>query len=465
MLRIYHPPTYTSERRYIYDVLLRGFLGLEYRASAEARRDVRITSPELQAEKELILADVLFQTPENEWLTLASLPERPLDLWEVPKDHVDARLVSQKLPVVYGRRLSDGSFCKVSRPNVTLGLDTFGSAFFALTRYEEVVKPDRDARERFPAAASLAYQEGFLDRPIVNEYLEVLWWALKRLWPTLRRKRRAFRVCPSHDVDRPFCTESLLRTAKGIVDDVAQRRNLALAGRRVRSFARLRSGDPDADVCNTFDFIMDLSEKHALRSSFYFIPDRSAGMIDGNYSIDGPWIRGLLRRVHERGHEVGLHLSYNTFRDPPRVRREFDLLLKATESEGISQRAWGGRQHYLRWEAPTTWQAWADAGLDYDSTLSFADRIGFRCGVCYDYSVFNLRTRVALRLRERPLIVMEDSALRERYMNLTFEQARREIGKLKERCKQFEGDFTLLWHNHRLVDERERELYRDVVLS
>jgi hypothetical protein len=172
-----------------------------------------------------------------------------------------------------------------------------------------------------------------------------------------------------------------------------------------------------------------------------------------------------LRRVHERGHEVGLHLSYNTFRDPPRVRREFDLLLKATESEGISQRAWGGRQHYLRWEAPTTWQAWADAGLDYDSTLSFADRIGFRCGVCYDYPVFNLRTRVALRLRERPLIVMEDSALRERYMNLTFEQARREIGKLKERCKQFEGDFTLLWHNHRLVDERERELYRDVVLS
>jgi len=40
-----------------------------------------------------------------------------------------------------------------------------------LTRYEEVVKSVKDEHERFPARASLAYREGFLMRPIVNEYL------------------------------------------------------------------------------------------------------------------------------------------------------------------------------------------------------------------------------------------------------------------------------------------------------
>ena len=50
-------------------------------------------------------------------------------------------------------------------------------------------------------------------------------------------------------------------------------------------------------------------------------------------------------------------------------------------------------------------------------------------------------------------------------MGLTFEQARQEIGRLKERCKLFGGDFTMLWHNSWLVDEHERELYRDVVVS
>lgn len=462
-LQISHPPTYRAERRYIHDVLLTGFLGLEYQAREEMRSDVRVSLQGDASCKELILADVLFQTPEHEWLALASLPNQPLDLWSPSEDSVDAKLVSPRVPIIYGARLPGGSYYEGSRSKATLGVDIFGSAFFMLTRYEEVVKLDRDARERFPAEASLAYQEAFLDRPIVNEYLEVLWWALKRLWPGLRRQSRAFRVCLSHDVDRPHCTESLPRTLKGIVNDVVRRKDPVLAERRARSFARVRREDLTADLCNTFDFIMDLSEDHGLSSSFNFMSARSAGMIDGNYSLNQPWIRKLLRSISERGHEVGIHPSYNTFRSPERVRREFHLLLKVSETEGIVQREWGGRQHYLRWEAPTTWQAWEDSGLDYDATLSFADRIGFRCGICYEYQVFNLRTSEVLRLREQPLIVMESSALRKRYMGLTFDQAQREVVSLKERCKLFDGDFTLLWHNTELVDEHERELYRSIL--
>jgi hypothetical protein len=51
-----------------------------------------------------------------------------------------------------------------------------------LTRYEEVVKSDRDEHDRYLATASLDYQEGFLERPIFNEYLEILWACIKRLW-------------------------------------------------------------------------------------------------------------------------------------------------------------------------------------------------------------------------------------------------------------------------------------------
>lgn len=463
MLHVRHPPTYFAERRYIYDVLLQDFLGLEYQAEAEARRDVCITVTGSSPRSELILADCLFQTPEVGWLKPASLPGRPLHLWDTREDRVDARLVSRRLPVVYGSRLSGGSFCEASRSKATLGLDVFGSAFFALTRYEEVVKQDRDARERFPSAASLAYQEGFLDRPIVNEYLEVLRWALERLWPGLRTRRRVFRMCLSHDLDRPFCTRGLPLTLKGVINDIIGRRAPAVAGRRILSFARVQSGNLDADICNTFDFIMDLSEKHGLMSTFNFMTDRSGGAVDANYSMNDPWIRSLMRRMHERGHEVGLHTSYNTFDDPPRVQNEFARLRRIAESESIAQREWGGRQHYLRWNAPVTWQAWESAGLDYDSTLTFADHTGFRCGVCYEYRVFNLQTRTALKLRERPLIAMDASVLSKDYMGQSFEQAAHNLAELKERCRLFDGDFTLLWHNNLLVQEGERELYRDLV--
>ena len=78
--------------------------------------------------------------------------------------------------------MTQESYYAESDGGIQLGLDIFGSVFFMITRYEEVVKSDRDEYDRFPAAASLAYQEGFLDRPIVNEYLEILWTCMKRLW-------------------------------------------------------------------------------------------------------------------------------------------------------------------------------------------------------------------------------------------------------------------------------------------
>ena len=88
--------------------------------------------------------------------------------------------MSDRLPIVYGRRLSNGSYLEISDSGIRLGVDVLGSAFFMLTRYEELVRSERDPRDRFPATMSLAYRERFLDRPIVNEYAEILW-ALKRV--------------------------------------------------------------------------------------------------------------------------------------------------------------------------------------------------------------------------------------------------------------------------------------------
>ncbi len=465
MLRITHPPTYLPERIYIFDVLFRQFLGLEYVTEVELRSDVKISCENAPPDKVLLVKDVWFQQPEASWLQAASLPEQPLERWDATHSPIHSLLVRDHLPIIYGERLSNGSFIELGDSFIVLGIDIFASAFFMLTRYEEVVRTERDSHERFPATASLAYQEGFLDRPIVNEYLEILWWGLARLWPELQRKARAFQLVLSHDVDWPLgvAPRNLRQVGRALAGDVIKRRSFELAMRRVQSLVQVRQGNADADLNNTFDLIMTLSERHGLRSSFYFITDHPAGEIDGVYSLDDPWMRKLLRRIHERGHEIGLHPSYNTFRDASQLHRESLQLRKALAEEGIIQQEIGGRQHYLRWEGPTTWQIWDDAGLAYDSTLSFADHAGFRCGTCYEYSVFNLRTRRDLRLRERPLIVMEGSLLAEQYMNLPREQARQEIGKLKERCRQFQGDFTLLWHNSMLIHSRDAALYQSVV--
>ena len=347
-----------------------------------------------------------------------------------------------------------------------IGFDLFGGAFFLLTRYEEVARPVRDRHDRFPATASVAYRAGFLDRPVVNEYVELLWQCLQRLWPRLERRPRSPRILLSHDVDWPVVTlrRSRPQTIRAAAGDLVRRRDWRLAVDRWRSWGAVRAGDWDADVGNTFDFIMSESERHGLSSAFNFIAGHSAGAIDGAYTLDDPWIRSLLRRIHDRGHEIGLHPSYNTYLDPERTKAEFARLREACQDLGIEQAVWGGRQHYLRWRNPQTWQNWADAGLTYDSTLGFADEIGFRGGVCYEYPVFNLLTRQRLDLVERPLIVMDATLLGDSDRpggSVSPAAAIAQIVALSDRCRQFDGDFTLLWHNTWLLQESQKAAYQE----
>lgn len=385
-VQVVHPPGYAAERAYAARVLLGEFLGLEVGVAED-----RVERWEVRCDGQTVtVPDVLFRTPEQDWLTPASLPA------------------------------GGGLY----------GDDLFGNAFFLLTRYEEAVAGGRDEHDRFPAEASLAVREGLIERPLVNEYADALWEALRRIAPRLERRRRSFRVAPSHDVDYPSSTLRLRLSAL----------------RR----GELRAALP-RDPFDTFDLLMDESERRGLRSAFYFIAE------DAPYSLDDPRIRELLRRIHRRGHELGYHASYGAFRDPGRTRREFDRLVAVCEQEGIRQEVWGGRHHFLRWE-PATWTAWEDAGLAYDSTLTFTNRPGFRAGSCYEYPVFDLRARRELRLRERPLVLMDTPTLDR--LGLGDDELVALIERLRAECRRFAGAFTVLWHNNWLVTERQRRLLR-----
>ena len=367
------------------------------------------------------------------------------------------------LPVLFGRKSANSDYFSADGDNASLGLDVFGSAFFLLTRYEELAIPQRDSHERFTASSSLATQANFLMRPLVNEYLEVLWAALTQVFPQLQRKPRTFRLIVSHDVDQPFggAGRSPMRVARSVASDLRKGRSPVLAFERVSAWLTHNfAGDP----CNTFDYLMRESEKRGLASAFYFICGHSGGAIDGDYDLSHPRIQSLMQSIHDRGHEIGLHPSYNTFRSPERLAEEFARLRATAATLGIDQPAWGGRQHYLRWQNPITWQLWNDAGLAYDSSLAFSDSIGFRGSVCYEYPVFNLTTRQKLTLRERPLVVMEVSLWD--YMGIPeneTDSALTRISPLLEASKRYNGDFTLLWHNHNFRFPAQKRLYEQLL--
>ena len=434
------PAAYEPERRYIVDVVLRDWLGLDCELRTVDRHDVRIATTADPGGSCVLLPDVLFATRPADWLSEASLP--PVRM-------------SGGLPILYGAVAADAGAER-------LEIDVFGSAFFMLTRYEELAIADRDSYGRFPASASIASRAGFLGTPVVDAYVELLWEALQRTWPGLQRRPRAFEVVLTHDVDDPLATldHGPRDVARQLGGDLVRRRDPRLAARRARSLLGDRSLDPN----NTFDFLMSVSERHELRSAFYFLAHRDDRPRVGAYLFEDPWVRSLIGRIGRRGHEVGLHPSLCTYRDAARTSEELARLLRVAEAEGVRQDEWGGRQHFLRWTNPETWRNWEAAGLDYDSTLAYAESVGFRTGTCHPYRVFDLRERRPLRLREMPFQIMDVTLLSS--MALTLDAARAAVMEIAAECRRYGGCLGILWHNNTLLrTDREKRWYEELVAA
>lgn len=377
--------------------------------------------------------------------------------WESPlQDPIPAPGASV-LPVPLIARVENG---------YSFGYDVLGLCYWMLTRREEVGRVELDDHERFPATRSHAFRHGYLERPLVDEWLHVLGQVVQRVWPHIQLKvlRPSMRV--SHDVDSPsrYAFESVTGLIRTVSGDLLRRRTPSSLIRGPWLWINSRTGLHPKDPSNTFEWIMDKSDEQGLKSAFYFICGRTSPREDASYEIEDARIRKLLRRIHERGHEIGLHPSYRTFQAPQVLAEEALRLKRICAEEGISQKEWGGRMHFLRWETPTTLHGWERADMDYETTLSYADRPGFRCGTCHEYAAFDPVEDKQLQVRIRPLIAMECTVIAARYLGLgDGEAAYEKFIHLKRACEAVGGSFTVLWHNSHLEKPAHRRLYSRVL--
>ena len=399
------------------------------------------------------------------------LPERSWASRDVPFTHWDAALegwqsiLDLTLPAPGVSELPTPLIERCAQCHV-IHYDILGLTYWMLARVEELGSSALDAHGRFSAKSSHAFKNGYLERPVIDEWMHLLGQVITRQWPNIRLAEHTFETRPSHDVDAPSCYAfttplSLLRRMGG---GILRRRDVGTfflaPWIRARSQANIHSSDP----FNTFDWIMDASEKNGLKSAFYFICGRTDRKRDSDYEIEHPAIRRLLKRIHERGHEIGLHPSYGTYLDAAKVRQETERLRRVCNEERIHQPTWGCRMHFLRWSHPVTLRALEAAGFQYDSTMGYPDHVGFRCGTCHEYPAYDPDEKRIMNIRIRPLIAMECSIIDSKYMGLgATQQALLKLKQLKRSCMRVGGAFTLLWHNSRLHDQNERDIYRNVI--
>lgn len=309
--------------------------------------------------------------------------------------------------------------------------DFVAATYFHASRAEEHATRARDAHDRFRAADSHAARHGHLARPIIDEWAAQLqaWCGLLGL--PLARRGGDFYIGLTHDVDQVSGG-----WAEAIFHALKQRHR---PGETLRTTAailrdRMRGRDPYW----TFAHLLAIETELGVRSSFYFLP-RTGQRRDARYDWNAPRFRELFDTLRAGGWEIGLHGSYAAV-DQGCLSEERTALEHASRGPII-----GGRQHYLRFDVRTGFDAYQEAGLRYDSSLGYAEALGFRAGLCRPYRPFCPLRRTALELLEIPLIIM-DTTLRN-YLKVPVEEVWARMLPCLEQVRAHRGAVAILWHN------------------
>ncbi len=421
MLTIETTADFLPEKEYCFHVLLREMLGVAYQLVVGKGKDYTIRLPNGGT---LIVEDHFFQVvSDGNYLNNKYLPQDAS-----PFTYEDAGVT-----VLFGTPEIERQL-QQENPAIRCGVDVFASAFFMLTRWEEYVLPDRDEYGRFPAYASAAVRYHFLDRPVVNEWADLLWGLLGQLDWRQPRPERTFRISVSCDVDHPRLWWSAADRFKTLAGSLFIRNNPKETLFWLKKYV-FRSGDP----YDVFEEWLDIFEQHGIQAQFNFLGDRPTSS-DCYYPIRHPFLQNTIEKIAARGHGIGFHPSFEAFDRPELFEHELESVRQVSPVPVTN-----GRQHYLRFAAPATWQIWEKSGMAWDSTLGYSEAEGFRCGICHDFPVFDFLERKMLRLREKPLIAMDVTlALYQKY---TPAEASERLEQLRRQVVKHKGEFVCLWHN------------------
>ncbi|MGB6035029.1 MAG: polysaccharide deacetylase family protein, partial [Cryomorphaceae bacterium] len=352
----------------------------------------------------------------------------------------------KKFPIlsIYGK----SSLSIVDHNQIHLGSDIIGSTFFMLSRWEEAVITHRDNHDRFDYQSSLSVKMGFYQRPVVNEYVELLWELCRFLNPELKRVSRTYTCTLTSDIDelRKWKRPKLLFESLylNLVKGRWRRTSIDL-----ENFLKAKN-NPEKDYYNNLDYLIRKSAD--LNAVFYLKTGHSHPKHDKNqYKLVDHAVE--LQRAESQGVELGIHPNYNTYLDSDQLKSDVEIL-----ESYLGHSIHSVRQHYLRFSVPETWRIQAEAGLRSDSTMIYPHRGGFRTGTCYSFPVFDFKADRQLDLIESPLQLMETS-----YLSSGFDLLIDDAKKLISEVKKYHGNFVFLWHNGNLVYPEDRTHFESLI--
>jgi hypothetical protein len=314
---------------------------------------------------------------------------------------------------------------------VIINYDIIAAGFYLLSNWQEYVCGSKDMYGRFLFTESVQHQLKITEIPVVNYYFDILKNAIEigykiklnnKLWDG-----KNLSVCITHDID--LCESAWLQ---GSYRELRKGHIFS----PVKLIARKIFG---TDEWFNFRKIIEIENSYKCNSTFFFLPeDRTRnGIPNADYKITDPKFNKIFDLIEGNGSEVAVHGSIGTHNAGAHLRTEI-----AKTGREIS----GNRFHFLMYDAFYSPEVLSSSGLKYDSTLGFAEAVGFRNSICHPFYLYDIKNKRITDVVEIPLTVM-DVTFEKKYMKMEKEEAYKKMVALLEETEKFNGCFTLLWHN------------------
>lgn len=313
--------------------------------------------------------------------------------------------------------------------------DIFAASFYLISRYEEYLPHVKDELGRFPVKESLAYQNSFLQRPLIDLWAKKFLATLMERFPEIEQKRKGYQFTSIINVTTSHCFayRGVIRTIGGVLLDISKFKFLRL-------FKRITVWiNPKKDPYNNFTFLMNLHKEIKCKTMFFFqFADYSKH--DKNVSIHKNKFRYLIKSVADYS-IVSLSASHSSSLSNTILKEE-----KSRLASLINRPVRYSRMRYNRVNIPKTYQDLVETEFTDDYTMGYTHEMGFRAGTCTPFYFYDINLEVQQPIKVHPFAVCDYSFLKFKKQRQVFEK----LDFMYREIKEVQGNFNFVFSNELL---------------
>ena len=328
--------------------------------------------------------------------------------------------------------------------NLIFTFDILMLSFYLLSCKEEYEISKKDSMERF--IAEYSYRVEKINIPFFDVNAYILYEAMKHFNEDLSLKKRPFEIFLNHDVDSINSRNRyvFLHNIKAV-----------LFNKKVPFSSRAKELllDMISNRHLQIENYIKIEKLKNAKSEFYFI-EGIKHRLGKRYELSS--IKKEVDMLREdSSFYIGVHVNFFSYNDENEIKNEIQCIENSTKTKVIS-----GKNHYLRFNVPHTWQVLSNAGILCDSTLGYSDMNGFRASTSQAFIPYNIDKDDIIPIIEVPLVIM-DGIIMESQM--TFEEKWYSIKAIIDEVINYCGTASVLWHQRVIYDKEYKEMYEKIL--